>query len=187
MALAEPFIIPYFVSLLSAPKLRVTLEEDHLAGHEAGCIAYLLQIELPLHETIEYFDLGIQFPGNISDYRFGEMNVSLYSGPVARLGYATIRVSKSEEGKCKIILDTYITSGTELTANKKGPDLIQIKGAKISSGAVGGAFILSGRDPSFKPAEMIMEGHFEYLRFGYSVSRPLSVVDEGVHIVQSAP
>jgi hypothetical protein len=136
----------------------------------------------PSDEVIEQLDLTVQFPGNIASYRFGAGNAAVFpGGSPERVWMAGFALGRDENGECTI-KQAAIAPIPELTATIAGAGMVRMHGVRISPNTTAmGYFALSEKPPNFHPASMYTEGHYEYQRFGFTVSKPLPITNTGVH------
>ena len=133
----------------------------------------------PQHETLDGVYFTIQFPGNIAGYRFGTGSAAELE-PTGRTAIAGFEVGKDPTGECQVV-QAAIAPSPDITATIAGPGMIQVRGTRIlPKTMVNGLFALSVKKPSFQPPKMFTEGSYEYKRLGFTVSKPLRFMDQGV-------
>jgi hypothetical protein len=141
----------------------------------------MVSIGSPPDEVIERLYLTIQFPGNISGYKFGAASAAVLGSSPGLVGMSVFELGKDANGECTVV-QAAVAPSPDLTATIAGPGMVQMRGARIiPKTMVMGYFALSVKEPSFHPAMMFKEGYFEYTRFGLLISKPLKFFDAGVH------
>ena len=60
--------------------------------------------------------------------------------------------------------------------------MVQLRGTRILTRSfIVGLFALSKKDVGFRPAPpLFAEGSYEYTKFGYTVSTPITIEDSGI-------
>jgi hypothetical protein len=172
------------MGLLPGPNALVTIQGLRMtSGNEAGCLGYMVSISTanPSNDVIEALYLTVQFPKNIASYKFGAANASVLARAPQRVWLTLFELGKDATGECSVV-QAAVAPSPDLTATIAGPGMVQMRGTRIlPRTVVQGYFALSVKDASFQPPTMFTEGSYEYTRFGFTVSKPLTIQDTGIH------
>lgn len=175
-------LVPLVARFVADPKVEVVITGLRVTkGNALGCVVYSVEMAAPQNETIDGVYFTIQFPANIAGYRFGTGSASELGPPAGRMSMAVFEVGKDPTGECQVV-QAAIAPSPDLTATIAGPGMVQVRGTRIlPKTMVYGLFALSVRKPSFQPAQMFTDGSYEYKRLGFTVSKPLKFVNQGIH------
>jgi hypothetical protein len=186
LAVAVPLEGSTVVGLLpGGPPVSATitgLRAGASSPNAAGCVEYLVNVLAPTDAVIDELDLTVQFPGNISSHRFGAGNSAVYphNNP-GRTWLFVADIGKDAQGECEIHSSNMGGNPSGLTETIEGAGMVRFHGVRIPPHTiVVGVYAMSVRPPSFQPASMYTEGHYEYQRLGVTVSKPLPIQDNGV-------
>jgi hypothetical protein len=172
------------MGLLPGPTAFVRIDGMRVTtGNAAGCLAYMVSISTatPSNDVIEALYLTVQFPKNIASYKFGAANASVLARNPERVWLSAFDVGRDASGECSVA-QAAVAPSPDLTATIAGPGMVQMRGTRIlPRTVVMGCFALSGKDASFQPPTMFTEGSYEYKRFGFTVSKPLTIQNTGIH------
>jgi hypothetical protein len=178
------FAGPTLMGLLPGPEPVAQIDGMRMAsGDAAGCLAYMVSINTanPSNDVIEALYLTVQFPKNITNYKFGAANASVLARKPERVWLSAFELGRDASGECTV-MQAAVAPSPDLTATIAGPGMVQMRGTRILPRTVlMGLFALSGKDASFQPSTMFTEGTYEYHRFGITVSKPLTIQNTGIH------
>jgi hypothetical protein len=135
----------------------------------------------PSNDLIEALYLTVQFPNDIASYKFGAANAAVLAGSSERVWLSGAEVGKDANGDCSIV-QAAVAPSPDLTATIAGPGMVQMRGTRIlPRSVVRGYFALSVKHASLEPPPaMFTEGNYEYQRFGFTVSKPLTVENRDI-------
>ena len=167
------------MGLLPGPYAIVSIQ----GIREAGCLGYMVTISTanPSNDVIEALYLTVQFPKNIASYKFGAANASVLARAPKRVWISAFEFGKDANGECTVV-QAAVAPSPDLTATIAGPGMVQMRGTRIlPRSVVQGYFVLSVKDASFQPPTMFTEGSYQYTKFGFTVSKALTIQDMGTH------
>jgi hypothetical protein len=146
-----PLYGPYLLRMLPSPEVhaRIQLFPPITSGTAIGCVVYMVTVTTP---KISRLDLTLQFPGDIASFKFGAANAAQFSGPLGRVGMVAFEIGRDANGECSVI-QAAVTESPDVTLTKAGGGMVQVRGRNVLPyTTAGGAFALSSKPPSFKPA-----------------------------------
>ena len=172
------------MGLFPGPTVSVAIQGFRAtSGNAAGCVAYMVSIDTatPSNDLIEELYLTVQFPKNIASYKFGAGVASVLSRNPQRVWLTAFDLGKDNNGEC-IIRSAAVSPSPDLTATIAGPGMVQLRGSRIlPRSVVIGLFALSVKNTGFQPApSLFTEGSYEYNRFGFPVTKQLTVEDKAI-------
>jgi hypothetical protein len=176
------------MGLLPGPRALVTIRGlRQTSGNAAGCVGYMVSISTanPSNDVIEALYLTVQFPKNIASYKFGAANAAVLARAPQRVWLSAFELGKDANGECSV-MQAAVAPSPDLTATIAGAGMVQMRGTRIlPRTVVMGYFALSVKDASFQPPTTFTEGSYEYTRFGFTVSKPLTIQDMDIQDAKS--
>ncbi len=160
----------YVLSRVHGPRLVAEVRGIRDKEAMAGCTGYMIVVR-PLGGTIDHFNLIVQLPTVITDYKF-------YVTPVSIVGHGRVSADVfaigEKNGRC--IEDIrFDLRRTELEAHVVGGTLLLPYSKLDPHATIMGMAVTTGYTPAVTPPITLIQGRYEYTRLGYTVEKDIEV------------
>ena len=162
----------YFVRLLPGPKVGAEIQRlNFKRGRAAGCTGYSMRVWS--QQPLDYLYFAIEFPRDVANYHVGEgKQYHLTTEGILMADFVTF--DRDANGDC-VVKANGEANDPGFDVWTAGPRVVKGQSSKTPQNwTTSGFFALSSKKPSVSPAELDIEGAYEYSIFGIAVRKKLT-------------